>query len=179
MAATTTNQLTPYNDSCCTQTTPQTKSLALLISTRAHGEAQVVVDVVELTVRPRLLQLLPRRPLRRLRLRPEERREGGLQLQAARAAAAAAAVAGGPVAVAGGFRRAGVHGGRAPGGDAGLLDEQLRRRGRVRARVQGPRRREDQARPPAAAGRRRQAARPRGLAGTQTLLEKRTFVRGR
>jgi hypothetical protein len=77
-------------------------------------------------------------------------------------------VAGGPVAVAGGVQPARFHHRRPASHHQGLLHDQLHRRGRIRPRLQGTRRRQPQA-GAASAARRRQAARPRGRTGTHRM----------
>ncbi|CAL5071809.1 unnamed protein product [Urochloa decumbens] len=76
----------------------------------------------------------------------------------------------GPVGVAGGVEPARVPRRRAQGRHQGVRLRQLPRRGRLRARVQGVRRRRRQE-GAQAAGHRRQALGPRGSAGTQGVAE--------
>ncbi|CAN6226076.1 unnamed protein product, partial [Urochloa humidicola] len=113
---------------------------------------------------------LPRRRRRR-------RSEGGQAAEGASRRRREAVVHGpergggaGPVGVAGGVEPARVQRGRAQGRHQGLRLRQLPRRGRLRTRLQGLRRRRRQE-GAQAAGHRRQAVGPRGGSGTQRVAE--------
>jgi len=92
---------------------------------------------------------------------PRRRRRGEAEAAAAEQGEPAVAVAAGPVAEAGDHQAARLHAGRAQGRHQELLRRQLPRRGRLRPRLQGLRRRPPPPGPPRDPARRRQVPRPR------------------